>query len=498
MGPIRSWAAKQAARVYEALTGSAVGQAYGDEDRELLGFRSLSERAGGSMRRDLSPLSHEQMLKVAHFLYTSNPLAKFLIDVPTAVVLGKRVEFALEIDHARLGMTKEQADAEIARARGFLDPWWTHPSHDFAGRSLKYARTYLITGELPLLVTTVNPITGLFQTDYVDSALVHGVVGLNRLSSVPGTLLIKPAELAKDPEPHEIAREGAFPGEGGAFFFHHAGRLNSMRGFSYLLDVGDWIDSHDQSFFGQLDRTILGNNIVHDLKVDGAQTDEDLRKHARQFRENTGKSGGVFVHNEKVTHEVKTPDMQHADNAELQRGLLIYVLGSKGIPEHWFGSGDSTNRAVGETQNEVSLLVMEAFQDELAGIFRLILSVAYDELAARQGFPARTEGARIYPLMPKISQNDITRMGAVFAQTESALDSAVAGGRLSNATARKVTYAIVEKISGQPVDEYAEAVAIESEEADRENKQAQANENAAKTAAKKLAGAIEDDDEEGA
>ncbi len=496
MGTIRSWAIRQTAKVYEALSGSAVGQSYGsDEDTQLRGFRPLSERAGGSMKRDLSTLSQEQMLKVAHFLYTSNPLAKFLIDIPTAVVLGKRVEFCLEFDHDRLGITKEYADAEVARARGFLDPWWTHPAHDFAGRSLKYARTFLITGELPLLVTVVNPITGLFQTDYIDSQLIAGVQGLNRLSSVPGVLLIKPAEAAQEPERHDIAREGAFPGEGGAFFFHHAGRLNSMRGFSYLLDVGDWIDSHDQSFFGQLDRTILGNSIVHDLKVEGAQTDEDLKKHTKQFRDNTGKSGGVFAHNEKVTHEVKTPNMQHADNEKLQRGLLLYVLGSKGIPEHWFGSGDSTNRAVGETQNDVAIMVMEAFQDELAGIFRLPLTIAYDELAKRQGFPPRSEGVRIYPILPKISQNDITKIGSVFAQTEAALDSAVAGERLSNATARKVTYAIVEKITGEAVDAYAEAAAIETEAEDRAEKQDKANEDAAHNAAKKLAGAVKDDEE---
>lgn len=496
MGPIRGWAAKQTARIYEALTGSAVGQSYGDEDRDLLGFRSLSERASGNMRRDLSLLSQEQMLKVAHFLYTSNPLAKFLIDVPTAVVLGKRVEFCLEFDHDRLGMTKEAADAEVERARGFLDPWWTHPAHDFAGRSLKYARTYLITGELPLLVTAVNPVTGLFQTDYIDSALVAGVVGLNRLSSVPGTLLIKPSDAAGKDEPHSVCREGVAVEDGSVFFFIHAGRLNSMRGFSYLLDVGDWIDSHDQSFFGQLDRTILGNSIVHDLTVEGAQSDEDLKKHTKRFRDNTGKSGGVFAHNEKVKHEVKTPDMQHADNATLQRGLLVYVLGSKGIPEHWFGSGDSSNRAVGAEQNDVALKVMEAFQDELAGIFRLPLTLAYDALAARQGFPSRAEGVRIYPAMPKISQNDITQMGSVFAQTEAALDSAVAGERLSNATARKVTFSVVEKMTGEAVDGYAEDAAIKAEAEEREKKQAKANEDAAGMAAAKLASAAKDADED--
>lgn len=489
MGTIRTWAANQAAKLYEALSGSAVGRAYSD-DSELAGFRPLSERVRGGMRRDLSPMSQAEMLRVAHYLYTSNPLAEFLINVPSALCMGSRLEYCLEINHAALNITKEEADAIAERARQFLDPWWNHSAHDFGGRSLRYSKTQMLTGELLLVVTAVNPVTGLFQVDYVDADLVTGVEGLNRLSSVPGAVMIRGANDGESKR-YEVSREEAFAGVDSVFFFRMAGRLNSMRGFSYLLPVSDWIDSFDQAFFGQVDRFILGNTLVHDLKMDGAQ-DTDLKALTKNFQANASKPGGVFAHNEKVTHAVNTAQMAHGDDVEFQRSMRLHILGSKGIPEHWYGSGEGSNRSTSQSQNDIALNVMESLQDELAAPFRLLLNVAWDQLAAAQSFPTRAQGVRIYPKLPKISERDISQIGGVFAQTEAALDSAVSGDRLSNATARKVTFALVEKITGSPVDEYAEGQAIETESADRAEKDKARQDDAAKNAADKLAQAAKD------
>lgn len=479
------WVAAQAARVHEAITGNAVGRAFADEDGQY-GFRPLSERQG--MRRDLSPMSQQEMLRVAHYIYTTNPLGQFLVNIPTALLLGCNLSYALEFDHEHLGMTKEEADNEIARARRFLDPWWTHPVHNFERRVLKYARTFLVTGELPLLVTKVNPVTGLFQTDYVDSELVTGVEGLNGLSSVPGTLLLRSQDGSGEPKRVTISREGAFAGEESALFFYMADRLNSMRGFSWLLAVGDWVDAHDQASWGQVDRTIIGNNIVHDITVTGAQ-EGDLKKHADNFRKATAKPGGAHVHNEKLTHEIKTPDLDQAGNVELVRALRLFVIGSKGVPEHWFGSGDTTNKGTGGEQNEVAMKIMESLQSEIGDVFQAILNIGYDELAKKQGFPLREEGGvKIYPKLPKISEKDITQIGGVFAQTEAALASAVDGGRLSNVTAQKVIYSLVEKITGQPVDETAEQALIDAEAAEREKRRA----DDAKAAADRLSKAVVD------
>lgn len=486
MGTMRNWAANQARKVYEALSGSAVGRAY-VSDEDLSGFRPLSERVRGGMRRDLSPMSQAEMLRVAHYLYTSNPLAEFLINVPSALCMGSRLEYCVEINHEQLGITKEAADAIVDRAREFLDQWWNHPAHDFGGRALRYAKTQMLTGELLLIVTAVNPVTGLFQVDYVDADLVTGVEGLNRLSSVPGSVSIRGAGDGES-KPYPVSGEGYFQGADSVFFFRMAGRLNSLRGFSYLLPVSDWIDSYDQSFFGQVDRFILGNTLVHDLRMEGGQ-EPDLKKLTDTFRSNASKPGGVFAHNEKVTHAVNTAQMVSGDDVEFQRQLRLHILGSKGIPEHWYGSGDNSNRSTSQSQNDIALKLMEALQDELAAPFRLILNVAWDQLAATQGFPARADGVSIYPKMPKISERDISQIGGVFSQTEAALDSAVSGERLSNATARKVTFALVEKITGAPVDEYAENMAIDTEAQAKAAKEKAQQVDAAQNAADKLAAA---------
>lgn len=477
--------------IYEALSGSAMGQAYAlNDDIENRGFRPISDRFAPAMRRELSSMSHDQMLKMAHFLVTSNPLAKFLINIPTAIVLDRRVEYCLEFDVDRLGWSKDKAKAETERANKFLGPWWTHHSHDFAGRALKYARTYLLTGELPLIVTSVNPTTGLFQTDYLDSQMIAGVLGLNRLSTVPGTILVRPENDGTEPKPHPVSHEGSFAGVDSMIFFRHAERLNSLRGFSYLLDVADWIDSHDQSFFGQVDKAILGNTLVHDLKINGADQ-AMIQTQVEAFRKAASKPGGVFGHNEQVEHSVKVPNLTQADDAQFQKALRDHVLGSKGIPVHWYGSGEDSNRSSSESQNEIALKIMESLQDELGEIFRTVLILGYDQLAERQGFPARDEGVSIYPKLPKLSEKDITRMGGVFSQTEAALDSAVEGGRLSNATAGKVVRAMVEKITGDVVDEDAEQALIDSEKKEREAKAKAQMESDAAQAAERMASRVE-------
>lgn len=478
--------------IYEALTGSAMGQAYASaDDAENRGFRPLSDRFAPTMRRDLSLMSHAQMLKMAHYLFTSNPLAKFLVNIPTAVVLGRRVDYCLEFKGDQLGWSKERVDAEEARANAFLQPWWNHPAHDYGGRALQYARTYLITGELPLIVTAVNPVSGLFQTDYVDSALIKGVLGLNQLSTVPGTVLIQAEASGSDPKSYPVCREDFFGGQDSIIFFKSAERLNSMRGFSYLLDVGDWIDSHDQSFFGQVDRSILGNALLHDIEIKGADATK-ITTEVENFRRAAAKPGGIFGHNENIKHEVKTPNLTQADSAEFVRALRVFILGSKGIPEHWYGSGENSNRASAGEQNDIALKIMESFQDELAGIFRLLLILGYDQLAQAQGFPKRSDGVAIYPKMPKISERDISRIGGVFGQTEAALDSAVAGERLSNQTARKIIYALTEKITGEPVDGFDEASKIEAEKSEREKKA----QDSARASADRLAVAAKDQDED--
>jgi hypothetical protein len=456
-----------AVALQEALSGSAAG-IMATADAADIGWRPITERvAGKEYRRDLSPLSQEQMLRVAHYLYTGNALAQFLINVPVSMTIGRSLTYTLDFDYQALGISRLEAQDLVKKARRFLDPWWTHPAHDFKTRATRYARTYLVTGELLLVIPEegINPTTGLFMLDYIDSQLISDVEGKGGLATTPGRVLVK--STAGAPVGFDVmlpTAEGVY--EGQCFFFRHGGRLNSLRGMSDLLAQADWIDLHDQLLFGRVDKAILSNTLVHDLTIEGAQNDSELKAQTTKFLESAAKPGGVFAHNEKVKHEIKTADLKEADASHLVRTVLLHVLGSKGIPEHWFANADNTNRASSSEQSDTAYKLLEELQEELLQIFALPLNVAYDRLASKQSiFPGRDTGAvMLHPDLPKISEKDISRMGQVIAAVEAALDTAVASGRISRRTAQRVSLTLMEKITGEHVDQDDEAAQVEMEQ----------------------------------
>lgn len=487
----------------EALGGSAIGamSSAGDQD---FGWRPITERAAGkAFRRDLSPLSQENMLKVAHYLDTGSALAQFLINIPVALAVGRSVGYTLEYDHEELGISREKAEDLAKTARRYLDPWWEHPVHDFKRRAQRYAHTYLVQGEILLVIPKdggVNATTGLPYLDFIDSQLIHDVEGRNGLATTPGRVLVK--RVGADPVPFDVILPGIAQPDGSdsgeCFFFRHGGRLNSLRGMSDLIAQADWIDLHDQLLFGRVDKAILSNTLVYDLLVKNAVNQKEIDEQVKRFVEASQKPGGTFGHNEKVELNVRTADLKEADNANLLRAILLFILGSKGYPEHWFAEGGNTNRATAGEQNDVSYKMLEGLQEELLGIFQTPLHVGYDRLAERQSiFPPRESGAvTLVPNLPKISERDITKIGTVVAHVESALDAAVVSRRLSRRTAQRVTLTLVEKLTGAQVDPEEETIRIEQEVAEAEDL-AQELANAAAAAALKLKKALGDDDDGG-
>lgn len=485
LGAVRGALLSMAVGLQEALAGSATG-AMSTSDPDL-GWRPITARvAGKEYRRELNPLSQDQMLRVAHFLYTGNALAQFVINIPVALTIGRSLGYTLEYDNEKLGIERQKAEDLAVQAREYLDSWWEHPAHDFKNRAGRYARTYLVTGEILLLIPEegINPTSGLFMLDYIDSALIAAVEGKNGLATTPGRVLVKQgAGLPLGFDVMLPTVDGTY--EGQCFFFRHTGRLNSLRGMSDLIAQADWIDLHDNLLYTRADKANLSNTLVHDLKVTGAKNKAELDDYVKRFEASTGTPGGTFAHNEQVEHSIKVADLKEQDAAVLVRTVLLHVLGSKGFPEHWFGDAGSSNRASSAEQSDTAYKVLEELQEELSGIFSVPLNVAYDRLAAKQTiFPARSTGAvTLHPDLPKISERDISRIGGIVSNVESALDAAVASGRLSRRTAQRVSLTLVEKITGEHVAADDEQARIALEQAEIQKIEQDRQQAAAKAAA---------------
>lgn len=135
----------------EPLREAAGATVDADEDQ----WRRLT----GDGNRDLAPMTHERMQKLAHYLWETNVLANRLIEVPLAYLLSQGVQ--LRID---------DPDAQEA-----LDAHWCDGLNAWDIKLPKRARELSMFGEQCWPVFR-NPGSGFVRLGYLDPALIETVV----------------------------------------------------------------------------------------------------------------------------------------------------------------------------------------------------------------------------------------------------------------------------------------------------------------------------------
>ena len=462
---------KSAVRTLEALSGTALGDPGTSNDPQLVGYRRLTGTRDGKLLRDLSPMSQESHLQVAHYLHTSNPLAKWLIDQRVDLLAGGEVGYSVEIDAEKEGISPESAKELAAKIKADLDPFWDHPAHSLRFRAREYLATFMVTGELCLVIANENETSGVPELDYIDSAQIDSVAPLGASSMVPGTVFIRKAMGA--PTPKKIIRydpiEDRLPGE--CFYWRNGTMLNAMRGQSELLAPADFLDSLDQFMFSQVDRATLQNQVVWDLELEGA-VDTVIKGRIQELRTELAKPGGIFGHNEKGKLTPAAPNFGAYDGGEMQRTLANHIRGSKSMPESWYSDGGNANRATAGDQTDVAYKTLEAWQTMTRRMFNTLLWYAYDNLQALQGgagYPLRSEGAIVLTAdLTPVRERDMGRAAETAVALQPALAAAVDGEYMSKRTARKVWLQVIEKISGVAVDPDDEQKQIDEEAEERE------------------------------
>ncbi len=510
---------QRAVLIAEALSGSLLGDRGTVNQNEDIGFRPISERAGGKRTRDLNILSHREMINVALFLYSSNSLAEWLVDMPVSLVVGQDIGYSIAIaaDKAvAAGALKTTEDAAelTASIRKILDKFWYHPAHNIAEKAPEYARTYLVTGHLVLPITAVNEVDGTPQFDLVDAAQITGVnpagFGTERQSAiVPGWVRFTPIDagaISAAPRAYRVLQQnvdGLFvpkdPGqEGDAFasvegpedakvmgeclYFRNNKLLNSMRGMSYLTPVADWVDALDQFTWATLDRAKLRNAIVWHLQLQGITDPNRLREQTDKLMTALVKPGSVYTTNDQTTLEAKNANLGAADSVELGRMILTHILGSKGFPESWFSHGGGTNRATAGVQTDVAYKALLGLQMRFRSIFRTMLHTAYDSAQERQSsvLPKRTESPwlTLEPIMPVVQERDMSRLAASAAQMASGLEGAIAASLISERTGRRTFLDMMGQMTGGAYELDEEEAQIEQEKQDAQDDQAAAAQDA--------------------
>lgn len=414
-------------------------------DADEANWRPLS----GSAQRDLAPVTHSRMLKVAAYLWEQNPLANRLIEVPLAYVLAE-------------GVTLTCADEDNQAA---LDAFWRDPINEMDIKLPKKVRELALFGEQCYPVF-VDEVAGTVRLAYLDPTHIERVVvDPDNIEQVIGIETTRDASgryrrlrvIINGPESvfsrrTQALRQAMTDGE--CFFFRINDLCAGRRGRSDLLALADWCDAYEEMLFGEVERGKALRAFFWDVTLANA-TPEQVKARSKDIT--APKPGAVRVHNEAEVWKAETPDLKAADTAEGARTLRNHVLGGATVPEHWFGGGGDVNRSTGDSMSEPTMKMLTMRQRQvkhmLESIGRFVLTV---KARANNTKPdcAKPEW-KVTCNMPELTAKDTSKYAQALQQVVVAVGLAVDRGFLTEETAVKMIASIA-NMMGVEVDAKAE------------------------------------------
>lgn len=447
------------ARVIEAAGTNGLA----DEDA---GWTRLSAQGTSANVRDLTPMSHERMQRLAEFLWQSNLLANRLIEIPLAYLLAEGVKLTCRSEkHQQL-----------------LNQFWADPINDWPSKLYPRARDLSLMGEQIYRVFE-NEYSGTVRLGYVDPRLVSEVVldpdnpeqpigvitkkdGRGRYKKYR-VIVLGPDEELFSRRTVEI-RAGFTDGD--VFLFQVNKLATGSRGRSDMLGQIDWIDAYDEFLFGELDRSRFLRAFVWDLEVTNA-TDEQVKAKAATFK--PPEPNSVYVHNQGEKLEAKQPELQGADMSAAARLFRNHVLAGATVPEHWFGGGGDVNRAAASEMGEPSFKVMTARQTQLKQMLELLGRY----VLARQP-DAKPDWAnpdwQVTAVFPELVAKDITKFASALREVAATCALLVDRGLLTEE--RAVT--MVADVAGRFGAEFDAKAELEAARAERKARKAEQGDDA--------------------
>ena len=422
------------------------------------GWRRLT---GQDVDRNLSPLSQDRMVEIAFYLWESNPMARWLIEIAKDFILAEGLPYR----------------AQEEEVQEYLDGFWFDPVNRMDLYLEKHVREHLIYGEL-CLPAFVAEQTGRLRLGYIDTSQIKEVItdpenvkmtiGI-ALKDVPGydpriyrTIIPEEADTVLSPKAKAM-RKGYTDGE--CFFSAINNVTNSPRGRSELLTVADWLDNYEQFLFDTQDKWRLLNQFFYDLEVTGGDTDA-INEQMKNF---TKKAGSVFGHNEKVKAQAISPSLQAPDFAEGARLFRNHILGPFSYPEHWYGGGGDVNRATAVEMGTPTFKTLSSKQRH----FKYILESIFDyqiEMGLKSRF-LRISEEKAYDyevIVPELSVRDVGKYATVIGQVSSSLAVAQDRKWIDRETARQI-YGVVINYLGVEIDMEGMKEKVAKDEVENEN-----------------------------
>jgi hypothetical protein len=395
---------------------------------DQIGWRRLT----GAPTRELPMMDRGRAIEVAYWLWKTNPLAKWIIEVVTAFVTAK-------------GLPVTCVNEDVQQV---VTDFWQDPVNRLDLHWENFVRELGIYGE-QLWPAFVAQQTGRVRLGYIDPALIDTVycdphnVKLKLGVTVGGSNAEPPRRLAivLDEENEaflsEAGRELRDSFGDGLCFFHTINALtNEMRGTSDLFEIADHLDNYEQFLYDAGEKYARFNSFYYDVTVNGADA-KKLEEERAKYE--PPRNGGAFIHNEKVTSEAVSPDLKSEDNAAAARLHRNHILGSKGLPEHWFGGGGDVNRATAAEMDAPARKLISSRQERVKNMLELMIDFVIDSAVAAHYLTGVPED-ELYAYevqTPDISDKDVGKLSSMLTQVASSLTVAETQGWIGHDEAAK-------------------------------------------------------------
>lgn len=440
-----------------------------DDDPRATEYRRLSQA-----NRDLYPFEFDKAARMSFTSWQRNPLARRLIEIMTDFTAGE--EFAVTVKiMQRTEDEDSDNDTEREDAQKIWDDFATHPVNRFYDDFSMFVQDLLINGEL-CFPTTVNAKREIDGGELGDGGVMIGYIdplNIKEVITMPDNVRqVEALSLAAknaDPIIKSVVRYDTKPESPtygklvGEILFWRINRVvNQTRGHGELIELLDWLDGLDQFLFDALQAFRVRNAFYWDVTAIGAD-DAQVNQLAKTVT--PPKTGRVRVHNDKILYDAKAPTL---GSVEVETALLsfqTFVVGTKGFPIMWFGSGADTNRATAAEMGVPTMRMLKAFQSEIKRFVKYVCQFVLDqaELAGSLKL-SENEYCEITVDMYDFERADAAVIGAGFQQIVAALTLAQDNAWLSPETAKRIIDGFVQRFGVEPDDVDQDEIAQSKQE----------------------------------
>lgn len=420
---VRMFAATIETTIQERLPAAVSSQI------SMIGWRKLT----GAPTRELPMMDQSRAIEVAYWLWKTNPMGKWIIEVITAFVAATGTPYTCKNEDVKK----------------ILDDFWYDPVNRLDLHWENFVRELGIYGE-QLWPSFISDNAGRVRLGYIDPAYISQVypdpenvkikIGVE-VSSIDSSAKLRRLKIVLGEESAsflssagQALRKTFMDGE--CFFFTINALTNEMRGTSDLFTIADHLDGYEQFLYDSSEKYARFNNYFYDVTVTGAD-EEKLEDYRTRYT--PPKNGGAFIHNENVKAEAISPTMKAEDSQTAARLHRNHILGSLGLPEHWFGGGGDVNRATAAEMDAPSIKIIEARQTKVKNMLELIFDFVIGQ-AESHGMLRGVPEDKLYDYevqLPEISDKDVAKLSTMLTQVATSLSVAETNSWITNEEAAK-------------------------------------------------------------